>query len=136
MEFVSEPVETFARTLRRAPGKHIWMMGGGELIASFLDAGEIDEFIIKVVPVLIGEGIPLITPKHRRVPLRLRSAHKFPDGVVSLNYAVKNEALRRSPDRRRADTMALAAFAPERPFNPVPGCVPDPHRYRLRIGVA
>src|SRR2546422_8377493 len=38
VEFVSEPVKAFARRLRAAPGKHIWMMGGGELIASFLDA--------------------------------------------------------------------------------------------------
>ena len=43
-EFVSEPVKAFARNLRETPGKHIWMMGGGGLIASFLDAGEIDEF--------------------------------------------------------------------------------------------
>src|SRR5687767_13108969 len=33
VEFVSEPVKTFARRLRTTPGKHIWMMGGGELIA-------------------------------------------------------------------------------------------------------
>jgi dihydrofolate reductase len=39
VEFVSEPVKAFARRLRATPGKHIWMMGGGELIASFLDAG-------------------------------------------------------------------------------------------------
>src|SRR6266478_5280201 len=40
-----------------------WMMGGGEIIASFLDQGEIDEFRIHVIPILIGEGIPLIQPR-------------------------------------------------------------------------
>jgi dihydrofolate reductase len=89
VDFVSEPVDAFARRLRAARGKHIWMMGGGELIASFLDAGEIDEFSIHVIPVLIGEGIPIIAPRHRRVPLRLKSTKKFPDGVVHLHYAVK-----------------------------------------------
>src|ERR1700748_1192610 len=39
VKFVSEPVKVFTRRLRANPGKHIWMMGGGELIASFLDAG-------------------------------------------------------------------------------------------------
>jgi len=34
------------------------MMGGGEIIASFLDQGEIDEFRIHLIPILIGEGIP------------------------------------------------------------------------------
>ena len=87
-EFVSEPVETFAQRLRAEPGKHVWMMGGGELIASFLDAGEIDEFDIHVIPVFIGEGIPLVAPRHRDVPLRLRSSRKYPDGVVRLRYEV------------------------------------------------
>ena len=88
VEFVSEPVKAFAQRLRGAPGKHIWMMGGGELIASFLDAGEIDEFDIHVIPTLIGEGIPLVAPRHRDVSLHLRSAKKFPDGVVRLRYEI------------------------------------------------
>jgi len=76
MEFVSEPVKAFAKRLRTTPGKNIWMMGGGGLIASFLDAGEIDEFDIQVIPTLIGEGIPL------------GSVRKFADGVVRLRYEV------------------------------------------------
>ena len=92
--FVTEPVRSFARRLRRSRGKHIWMMGGGGLIASFLDAGEIDEFDIHVIPVFIGEGIPLIAPRHRDVPLRLLASKKYPDGVVRLRYEV--------PRRKRA----------------------------------
>jgi dihydrofolate reductase len=88
VEFVSEPVKAFAQRLRATPGKHIWMMGGGGLIASFLDAGEIDEFDIHVIPTLIGEGIPLMAPRHRDIPLRLRSARKYPDGVVRLRFVV------------------------------------------------
>jgi dihydrofolate reductase len=88
VEFVSEPVKAFARRLRATPGKHIWMMGGGGLIASFLDAGEINEFDIHVIPVFIGEGIPLVAPRHRDVLLRLRSSKKYPDGVVRLRYEV------------------------------------------------
>jgi len=64
-------------------------MGGGEIIASFLDEGAIDEFIISVVPTFIGEGIPLIAPRHREVPLRLLSVKRFPDGVVQLQYQVR-----------------------------------------------
>ena len=87
-QFVSQPVKAFAQELRAAPGKQIWMMGGAGLIASFLDAGEIDEFDIHVIPVFIGEGIPLVTPRHRDIPLRLRSSKKYPDGVVRLRYEV------------------------------------------------
>ena len=88
VEFISEPVKEFAQRLRTAPGKHIWMMGGGELIASFLDAGEIDEFDIHVIPVFIGEGIPLVAPRHRDIELRLRSSKKYTDGVVRLRYEI------------------------------------------------
>jgi dihydrofolate reductase len=89
VEFVTEPVKAFAQRLRATPGKHIWMMGGGGIIASFLDAGEIDEFDMHVIPVFIGEGIPLIAPRHRDVPLRLRLAKKYADGVVRLRYGVE-----------------------------------------------
>ena len=89
VQFVAEPVKAFAQRLRKTPGKHIWMMGGGGLIASFLDAGEIDEFDIHVIPVLIGAGIPLVAPRHRDVPLHLRSSRKYPDGTVRLRYEIK-----------------------------------------------
>lgn len=87
-EFTNEPVNKFAKRLRAQKGKDIWMMGGGGIIASFLDAGSIDEFVISVIPVFIGEGIPLIAPRHRTVPLKLLSTKKYSDGVVRLHYAV------------------------------------------------
>jgi dihydrofolate reductase len=89
VEFISEAIGPFAERLRTAKGKNIWMMGGGELIASFLDEGAIDEFIISVIPTFIGEGIPLIAPRHRDVSLRLLSLQRFPDGVVQLHYDVQ-----------------------------------------------
>jgi len=92
VEFVSGAIGPFAQRLRSEKGKDIWMMGGGEIIASFLDAGAIDDFIISVVPMFIGEGIPLIAPRHRHVPLRLLSVKKFPDGVAQLHYRVQQSA--------------------------------------------
>jgi dihydrofolate reductase len=88
VEFVHQPIKTFAKRLRATPGKDVWIMGGAGLIGSFLDAGEIDEFVIHVVPTIIGKGIPLIAPRHRLVPLALLSTRRFPDGVVKLHYAV------------------------------------------------
>jgi dihydrofolate reductase len=88
IEFVKEPIAAFAKRLRAEPGKDIFMMGGGGIIGAFLDEGEIDEFSIHVIPVFIGEGIPLIAPRHRLVPLKLLSTRRFSDGVVHLNYRV------------------------------------------------
>jgi dihydrofolate reductase len=73
VEFVNEPIKVFATHLRRKKGKDIWMMGGAGIIASFLDEGEIDEFMIHLIPKFIGEGIPLIAPGRRTVPLKLIS---------------------------------------------------------------
>jgi dihydrofolate reductase len=105
VEFVSQPVKAFARRLRTTPGKHIkhiWMMGGGELIASFLDAGEIDEFDIHVIPTLIGKGIPLIAPRHRDISLHLLSVRKFSDGSVRLRYEVaKAPAIKRNITKKK-----------------------------------
>lgn len=91
VEFVSQPIGAFAKRLREQAGKNIWMMGGGEIIASFLDEDAIDEFIISLVPIFIGEGIPLIAPRHREVPLTLRSVKPFPDGVVQVHYDVRTK---------------------------------------------
>lgn len=88
VQFVTEPIQGFAERLRKQAGKNIWMMGGGEIIGSFLDEGAIDEFIITVVPTFIGEGIPLIAPRRREVLLRLRSLRRFPDGVLQFHYEV------------------------------------------------
>ena len=91
-KWTSEPVKTFAQRLRAQQGKDIWMMGGGGIIASFLDEGEIDEFIISVIPILIGEGIPFVQPRHRSIPLKLLASNAFPDGVVQLKYRVRGRS--------------------------------------------
>ena len=91
VEFATEPIGPFVRNLREQPGKDIWLMGGGEIIASFLDERVIDEFIINVTPVFIGDGIPLIARRHRHLPLDLISTQRFEDGVVQLHYHVPSE---------------------------------------------
>jgi len=94
VEFVKESITKFANRLRATPGKDIWIMGGAGIIASFLDAAEIDEFIIHVIPTFIGEGIPLIAPRHRSIKLKLLSCRKFSDGVVRLRYAVPRQSVK------------------------------------------
>jgi dihydrofolate reductase len=89
VEFVNEAIGPFVSHLREQPGKDIWLMGGGEIIASFLDEQAIDEFVISVAPVFIGEGIPLIARRHRHVPLNLLTVERFDDGLVQLHYRVQ-----------------------------------------------
>jgi dihydrofolate reductase len=92
VEFVNGDIGPFVSRLREHPGKDIWLMGGGELIASFLDAQAIDEFVVSVAPVFIGDGIPLIARRHRHVPLDLHSVERFEDGLVQLHYRVQTRS--------------------------------------------
>jgi dihydrofolate reductase len=96
VEFVRTPVADFARKLRKKQGKDIWLMGGGDIIGAFLEAGAIDEFVIHVIPVFIGEGVPLIKRRNLAVPLTLLSTRKYADGVVGHHYAVERPKIRRS----------------------------------------
>jgi dihydrofolate reductase len=67
-------------------------MGGGDLIASFLDEQAIDELVVSVVPVFIGDGIPLIARRSRHVPLKLQSVERFDDGLAQLHYQVEHHS--------------------------------------------
>src|SRR6266702_1487523 len=115
VELVRQPIRAFAKRLRATPGKDIWMMGGAGLIASFLDENEIDDFIIHLIPTLIGEGIPLIAARHLDVSLQLRSCRRYSDGVVRLHYSVLKPRPRRGrggnarPNKRLKLTGAPAA---------------------------
>ena len=88
VNIVSEDVRVFAERMRSERGKNIWLVGGAELVAAFLDSGQVDEFVIHVIPKMIGEGIPLIAPRHRDLSLKLLASKQFPDGVVKLHYTV------------------------------------------------
>ena len=91
---VSERPEQALADLRAKPGKDIWLFGGGELFRSLLEARQVDTVEVAVVPVLLGEGIPLLPPKasSERYKLKLTSSRTYKKtGIVSLEYAVEYE---------------------------------------------
>src|SRR5256885_15859185 len=69
VQFVNDAIGPFVSRLREQPGKDIWLMGGGDLIASFFDAEAIDEVVVTVGPAFIGVGIPLLGLRPRYGPL-------------------------------------------------------------------
>lgn len=88
-EFVSDDVAGFVRALRAEPGRGIWLVGGAEIVAACLAGRVVDEIILTVVPVLLGEGIPLfLSGAHGDVPLRLRDTRGFSTGLVQMTYDV------------------------------------------------
>jgi dihydrofolate reductase len=93
LTIVSENPEQALADLRAKPGKDIWLFGGGSLFRSLLEARLVDAVEVSVVPVLLGEGIPLLPPKpsSERFKLKLASSRALKSGIVSLEYAVEYE---------------------------------------------
>ena len=75
--------------LKRQPGKAIWLFGGGGLFRSLLQLGLVDELQVAVVPVLLGDGLPVVEHPTKLAKLRL-TRHRVHEktGTVLLDYAV------------------------------------------------
>ena len=93
VSIVSEDPEQALSDLRSKPGKDIWLFGGGSLFRSVLEAQQVDAVDVSVIPVLLGEGIPLLPPERssERFKLKLTSSRAFKTGIMSLEYAVEYE---------------------------------------------
>jgi dihydrofolate reductase len=84
--FTQDPPAAVVAQLRRRPGKHIWLMGGGELVREFLEADLVDELYIGVVPVLLGKGIPLFPSGFPQRNFALVKNETFSKGLIALTY--------------------------------------------------
>lgn len=77
------------RALKTAPGKDIWLFGGGELFRTLLEAGLVDTVEPAVVPVLLGEGVPMLPSPGVRTRLSLSRHRLYPkSGIMLLEYTV------------------------------------------------
>jgi dihydrofolate reductase len=72
-----------------AGGKNLWLMGGGELVGQFHDAGLLDELIVTIASVTLGAGAPLLPRAITTPPLRLLSAARWGEDFVQLRYEVR-----------------------------------------------
>jgi dihydrofolate reductase len=71
-----------------ATGKNIWLVGGGDLVGQFYDAGLLDELIVQVGSVTLGSGKPLLPRQIAFPPLRLIAVRQFGPGFAELRYEV------------------------------------------------
>lgn len=84
--FVNQPLSKLIQQIRKRPGKHIWMMGGGELARDFLKSDLVDELYLGIVPVLLGEGIPLFPAGFPQRNFKLLENKTFSKGLIALKY--------------------------------------------------
>ena len=83
----------YVRTLKREPGKDIWLFGGGEVFRTLLEADLVDTVEPAVIPVLLGGGIPLLPRTERRTTLSLTRHQLYEkSGTMLLEYDVVRSA--------------------------------------------
>jgi dihydrofolate reductase len=75
--------------IRDLPGGNIWLFGGANLVAAFIEQGLITEFMLSVHPIILGGGKPLFTGSKERTELILLSSEQFSSGLVQIRYAIK-----------------------------------------------
>ncbi|MEG4212327.1 dihydrofolate reductase family protein [Microcoleus sp. S13_B4] len=81
-------LEIFVNDLRLLEGKNIWLVGGSLLIRDFLNQNFVDELILSVHPVILGEGIPLFVNPINTTVLQLTGCQTYSSGMVQLSYDV------------------------------------------------
>jgi dihydrofolate reductase len=86
MVFTNKSPAALISQLRKRPGKNIWLMGGGELARDFLKADLVDELQIGVVPVLLGEGIPLFPAGFPQRDFELVQNKTYSRGLIVIEY--------------------------------------------------
>lgn len=78
----------FLERLENEGAKNVWLVGGGELVRSFLKQHLIDRITVSMHPVLLGTGIPLFPGGFPRTMLQLDTVEPYETGLVQLNYIV------------------------------------------------
>ena len=86
--FVKGGVEEVVEDVKKKGYKRVWLVGGGKVVASFMKRGLVSEYIIGVIPIILGSGISL----YQSVPeqnLDLIETNAYSSGVVGLRYRKK-----------------------------------------------
>lgn len=86
IKFYSGSLQKLLSELRTKEGLNIFCDGGSEIINELLKEKLIDEFIISIIPIILGDGIPLFRNKNPEMNLELISCRKFDTGLVQLHY--------------------------------------------------
>ncbi len=77
-----------------AGGRNVWLVGGGDLVGQFHDAGLLDELIVQVGSVTLGGGRPLLPRRIAFPPLTLTAVRQIGTGFAELRYDVPKATAR------------------------------------------
>lgn len=78
------------RDLKSKDGQDIFIEGGGYIVKQCLDELCVDEFIVSIIPVILGAGVPLFQHGLEKNELVLKECKSYPSGLVQLHYLIKD----------------------------------------------
>ena len=73
--------------------KNIWMVGGAKATKDFIRLNLVDDIIVSVMPVLLGDGTLFFDYIGKEEKLHLKDVKAYKDGMVELWYEIKKENL-------------------------------------------
>lgn len=85
--FVDGSPAALIEQLHQREGKSIWLVGGAELVQEFIREGLVDELILSIIPVVLGDGIRLFGQTCPRISMTLIDSTRY-DQVLQLRYAL------------------------------------------------
>lgn len=89
-QLIHKDPAAFVAELKKQPGKDIWLVGGGSIFSQLHNAGLVDEYVITLIPVLLGNAISLFPDLQREEHLELNSCKAFGNGSVMLQLRRKS----------------------------------------------
>lgn len=92
IEVITNDLTEFFKGLKQQNGQAIWLIGGAKLIDLFMQEKLIDQYIVTIIPTLLGNGIPLFMGGYSEVELRLSGVRSI-DGMVELTYVIRETSL-------------------------------------------
>ena len=88
VELVRDGALDRIRALKEEDGAGIWLCGGGHLATQCLEAGLIDELILKLNPIVFGRGIPLFDKNVNVGTLELAASKAYASGIMQMHYKI------------------------------------------------
>jgi dihydrofolate reductase len=86
LKYYSGNLKDLVVKLKKESGKNVYCDGGSEIVNELLNDNLIDEFIISIIPIILGDGIPLFKKRETELKLKLIGCKHYEKGLVQLHY--------------------------------------------------
>lgn len=91
VQFYTGSLKGLITDLKSKEGKNIFIDGGAEIVHELLKHNLIEEFVISVIPIFVGDGVKLFKDGRPEQQLELISSKQFEKGLVQLYYKVADK---------------------------------------------